>query len=381
MKSCNLLFNDIVVPLLYTSNDESLWKINSKSIIALNTSLAKEFTGSNISTNKAKLLNPISFTKKSIILLAGGAGGKSLTYGEVLPSSIEQHVIPQLNLVNGDVVFDLGSGTGKIPLQIAFYSYFNGINVKCKGIELSHERHMYAEQAYQRLLQVPLQELSDHMFSKSFYKDTETVHSESHLLLNAFQDIANRVEAIEGDLLFANLSDVTVIFVNNTVFDPALMIKLSHLLADRSKAPKLRKLVMLRPLCYRHTSKCEKLNSACCAFEHPAQVTICNSTWCKETTLFTYTVNQAWTLSKRWTFDIDTYSSYLKKFVRPQKHQHENQDENQDDLSSSSSSLSSSSLSSSTFTFLTELEKGKRKLSISEEDLIHEERKKMDLKY
>jgi hypothetical protein len=325
MKSSSTLFEDIIVPLLYPADSESLWKIDSASINALNRALAGELTSSSVqstpkrstttssstsSNSSSSSFSPTSSPKRSIISLAGGAGGKSLTYGEVIPTSIEQHVIPQLDLKNGDVVVDLGSGTGKIPLQIALYSQLNGINVRCRGIELAHERHVYAELAYQHLSQVSLKDLSERMKLKSSNQEkTYSASSSPSLLLSALQDIANKVEAIEGDLLFADLSDVTVIFVNNTVFDPALMIKLSHLLADRSRAPKLRKLVLLRALCCRHSSRCEKLNSSCCAFQHPPQVTICNPTWCNETTLFTYTVSQAWTLSKRWTSAIDTYST------------------------------------------------------------------------
>ena len=319
MKSSSTLFEDIIVPLLYPADSESLWKIDSASINALNRALAGEVTISSVqstpkryttTSTSSSSFSPSSSPKRSIISLAGGAGGKSLTYGEVIPTSIEQHVIPQLDLKNGDVVVDLGSGTGKIPLQIALYSQLNGINVRCRGIELAHERHVYAELAYQHLSQVSLQDLSERMKLKSSNQEkTYSASSSPSLLLSSLQDIANKVEAIEGDLLFADLSDVTVIFVNNTVFDPALMIKLSHLLADRSRVPKLRKLVLLRALCCRHSSRCEKLNSSCCAFQHPPQVTICNPTWCNETTLFTYTVSQAWTLSKRWTSAIDTYST------------------------------------------------------------------------
>jgi len=319
--SSSHLFEDIVVPLLYPADSESLWKIDSASINALNRALAGEVTISSVqstpkrstttsTSSSSSSFSPSSSPKRSIISLAGGAGGKSLTYGEVIPTSIEQHVIPQLDLKNGDVVVDLGSGTGKIPLQIALYSQLNGINVRCRGIELAHERHVYAERAYQNLSQVSLQDLSEKMKLKSNNQEKSYSDSSSpSFLLSALQNIANKVEAIEGDLLFADLSDVTVIFVNNTVFDPALMIKLSHLLADRSRAPKLRKLVLLRALCCRHSSRCDKLNSSCCAFVHPPQVTICNPTWCNETTLFTYTVSQAWTLSKRWTCAIDTFST------------------------------------------------------------------------
>ena len=299
------IFEDVVVPLFYPADSESLWKIDTASINALNRGLVGELTSSSVhstpkrtsssSSSSSSFSSPSSSPKRSIVSLAGGAGGKSLTYGEVIPSSIERHVIPQLGLRNGDVVVDLGSGTGKIPLQIALYSQVNGINVRCKGIELAHERHAYAERAYNGLSSVTLNDVSQQL------EVAGQGSSSSSALVSALHQVASKVEAIEGDLLFADLTDVTVIFVNNTVFDPALMIKLSELLADRTRAPKLRKLVLLRALCCRHSSRCEKLNSACCAFEHPPIVTICHPTWCNETTLFTYNASPTWTRSQRWT--------------------------------------------------------------------------------
>ena len=44
----------------------------------------------------------------------------NLTYGEVLPHSVEQKLVPMLGATSSsDVFYDLGSGTCKIPLQVA----------------------------------------------------------------------------------------------------------------------------------------------------------------------------------------------------------------------------------------------------------------------
>jgi hypothetical protein len=288
----------------------------------------------------------------------------------VIPSSIEQHVIPQLGLQNGDVVVDLGSGTGKIPLQIALYCQLMGINVHCRGIELAHERHAYAERAYNGLSSVTINDISRQLNSPSNVSSSSlsSISSpSSSSLVSALHQVAKKVEAIEGDLLFADLTDVSVIFVNNTVFDPALMIKLSHLLADRSRAPKLRKLVLLRALCCRHSSRCEKLNSSCCAFEHPPIVTICNPTWCNETTLFTYDASPTWTRSQRWTTTITSQEPQTPVKVSAQKAVPKKETVN--DEAASMSNLLLTTQSSTRASSLGPGERRKRKMSEISRDL------------
>lgn len=78
------------------------------------------------------------------------SGSKSLTYGEIRPVSIEQHIIPALNLQDNDVIYDLGCGTGKISLQIALWCVTHNIrNIQSKGIELAKNRIQAGEKAVQ----------------------------------------------------------------------------------------------------------------------------------------------------------------------------------------------------------------------------------------
>lgn len=76
----------------------------------------------------------------------------------------------------------------------------------------------------------------------------------------------DRVDLIHGDFCKEDLSDATVIFINNAVFEPDLM---AALLARLAALPKLRRVVCLRKLCYRHGRRCESLGLPCCAFVHP----------------------------------------------------------------------------------------------------------------
>ena len=116
------LFNRIIVPLLYGPDSTSVWRVDRSKISS------SPLSRSSLPTDK------------------------SLTYGEVLPSSVERHVLPLLALRDGDVVVDLGSGTGKIPLQIALAARALGLNgVSCRGVELARERHDAARRAYAKL--------------------------------------------------------------------------------------------------------------------------------------------------------------------------------------------------------------------------------------
>jgi hypothetical protein len=242
--------------------------------------------------------------------------------------------------------------------------------VHCRGIELAHERHAYAERAYNGLSSVTINDVSRQLNSPSNVSSSSlsSISSpSSSSLVSALHQVAKKVEAIEGDLLFADLTDVSVIFVNNTVFDPALMIKLSHLLADRSRAPKLRKLVLLRALCCRHSSRCEKLNSSCCAFEHPPIVTICNPTWCNETTLFTYDASPTWTRSQRWTTTITSQEPQTPVKVSAQKAVPKKETVN--DEAASMSNLLLTTQSSTRASSLGPGERRKRKMSEISRDL------------
>ncbi|GMU19048.1 MAG: hypothetical protein AMXMBFR12_02400 [Candidatus Babeliales bacterium] len=72
--------------------------------------------------------------------------GGNPTYGEILPSSLAQ-LIQKLELTKNDVLFDLGSGVGKVCIQVALTT-----PAKAVGIELSSTRHKLAQKIKQKLI-------------------------------------------------------------------------------------------------------------------------------------------------------------------------------------------------------------------------------------
>jgi SAM-dependent methyltransferase len=68
------------------------------------------------------------------------------TYGEIVPASMEQ-LIAILELKEGDIFYDLGSGKGQVVIYIVLRTPLR----KCVGIELATTRHSYAVEAKKRL--------------------------------------------------------------------------------------------------------------------------------------------------------------------------------------------------------------------------------------
>lgn len=89
---------------------------------------------------------------------------------------------------------------------------------------------------------------------------------------------------MRGDFCEYDLSDATIVFVNNVLFQDALKQRLLGILAS---LPKVRILVTLRKLCCRHRAFHETRNYPCSAFELQREELI-NPTWDGETTLFMY---------------------------------------------------------------------------------------------
>jgi precorrin-6B methylase 2 len=157
-----------------------------------------------------------------------------------------------MNLKTDDVFCDLGSGTGKIVLQVSEKTKC----AKAIGVELVYERHAAAV----RLLGAPNND---------------------------------RVQFIHGDLRSTKLDqDVTVVFVNNVLFPAELTMALMCQLAT---LPKLRMVITLRQLCARHReSMCSrKGTSPCCLFNHPLRPSgVVWPSWTSETSMFVYGVNK-----------------------------------------------------------------------------------------
>jgi precorrin-6B methylase 2 len=218
----------------------------------------------------------VSVSSSVIKNTSTGSRAHNLTYGEITTSSLFQDIFPTLHVQANDVVYDLGSGTGKIPFTFAM----KYPSIVSKGIEFAKDRHDKGINAYRNLRKVSVKELRqllvennlDHQFS------CDNIHA-------SIENALNRTTLIHGDFCSYDLSDATIIFINNTVFEPNLMIALMNKLAQ---LPKLRQLVVTRQICNRHNKRCEIKQEPCCKFQFPPRIGTCNPTWCDQTSIYTY---------------------------------------------------------------------------------------------
>lgn len=152
---------------------------------------------------------------------------KSLTYGELHPNSWYR-ALRCLKLRKEDVVVDLGSGTGKIIVQAALQSTCK----KLIGIEILHNRHEEAMCAHAKL-------------ERSMPRTSA------------------RINFIEGNFLEANISEATVVYMANHVFEEPLP---TNILEKLKTLPSLRAVVCMTEPCFKHTDVCHKLDKACASF-------------------------------------------------------------------------------------------------------------------
>lgn len=144
--------------------------------------------------------------------------GGNPTYGEILPSSLAQ-LIQKLELTKNDILFDLGSGVGKVCIQVALSS-----PAKAVGIELSKTRHKLAQKMKQKLIDEGI--LTDH----------------------------NKLEFIEGNITNYYLGSGTVFFMCSTCFSDELMNTLTQ---QFEKIPHSIKIITLRSLPLEESSNIE----------------------------------------------------------------------------------------------------------------------------
>ena len=114
----------------------------------------------------------------------------SPTYGAINFASVHK-LITHLELGEDDVLYDLGSGVGKMVLQVAMAVPLR----KCVGIEMSPSRHQGARAALSRARELGLLR-------------------------------ARECELVRGDFMEADLSDATVIYTCSTTFSDRLMRRL-----------------------------------------------------------------------------------------------------------------------------------------------------------
>jgi len=109
-------------------------------------------------------------------------------YGELLTESVTE-ILDKLNIKKNDVFYDLGSGTGRICLQVYLEK-----DIKCIGIEYVKPRHEIAEKSLELL--------------KKIYKNTR------------------KIKFINGDFFDTDWSDATIIYICNTCYGKAVTNKI-----------------------------------------------------------------------------------------------------------------------------------------------------------
>lgn len=127
--------------------------------------------------------------------------GKEETYGEIEPRGLRVILEAIRNEINvGDVMFDLGSGVGKVVAQFAFETECG----RCVGIELGERRHKNAIKAWSAM-----------QSAGCFAQQTE------------------RMSFINADMLReTQWKDATVLFVNAVCYPPALWDELERIITN-----------------------------------------------------------------------------------------------------------------------------------------------------
>lgn len=119
----------------------------------------------------------------------------SPVYGEITHQSICK-LLDYLNLSNRDIFFDLGSGVGKVVLQVSLLSKVK----RAIGVELSTTRYQEANLALTRSLEF-------------------------------MPGLKNRCYFINDDLMNVDLKKATIIYTCSTAFSMAFMKKIAHRLS------------------------------------------------------------------------------------------------------------------------------------------------------
>lgn len=155
----------------------------------------------------------------------------SATYGEILYPAIEK-LISLTPLTQNDVFVDLGSGIGKIVLQV----FMNTQVREARGIELSPELHAQAIQANQRIY-------------------SEFPHFYTH---------NRKIEFLSGSFLDISLTDVTIALVNSLCYSQAFLHQLGQVI---DAAPSIHTFMSLRPILTMRRLKFKKAIPVECSWD------------------------------------------------------------------------------------------------------------------
>ena len=131
------------------------------------------------------------------------ATGGSSTYGEIMPTALDR-LIESLDPEPEDVFFDLGSGLGKVILQVAMTVELR----QCIGIELVESRHRAAMAALARARAAGYLETEDVRFRKA-------------------------------DILRARLTGATILYTCSTAFPEGFMMRVAERVAGLREGVRL----------------------------------------------------------------------------------------------------------------------------------------------
>ena len=164
-------------------------------------------------------------------------GHEASVYGEVLPEGIQtllDYINEDMPLSKDDVFVDLGSGTGKIVLQVALSTCFK----KVVGIELSETRHGHAVKAAAEAHTI------SQMKEDDIKQDLLTCQP---FAKKVSADIASgRVQLIHGDIMKPTYNDATHLYAASTTWPDILLHTVAKLGVTEIKG--IKTFSTLRPL-------------------------------------------------------------------------------------------------------------------------------------
>lgn len=160
------------------------------------------------------------------------------TYGELLPDSINE-ILTKLKIHQRDVIYDLGSGTGRVCLQIYLEK-----RARCVGIEYIKKRHDTAVKSLEEL--------------------------------KAMKKNIRKLEFYQGNFLKHKWNDATVVYMCNLCFGDDLTKKI--LAKVKRECKSLRYIVCCKELSETFIEKVMEFNTP--------------SSWDTKTTTYVYTMKR-----------------------------------------------------------------------------------------
>lgn len=133
----------------------------------------------------------------------------SPTYGEIMPTATD-HLVEHLRMGSDDVFYDLGSGVGKVVLQVGMRAAIR----RCVGVELVRSRHHIARRMLHEvratgLLRARECEVRCADFMRAPLGDATVVYTCSTAFSTAFMnELAGRLSLLSTGLRWVSTQDV-----------------------------------------------------------------------------------------------------------------------------------------------------------------------------